>query len=274
LDCNSAEGVKIPEGMSKTKLVNFAMANKARRKIINFLANGDRNIEDVAGIVRKSILDFHFNILQQANLIELEDENVKLSEYGRNFLKSKKEKGVEIIDFSQAKQVEIVEVKQLLTCIADPSKFRVIGNMTPPLGEILKVLEPIFPSGNYSEKIGGLITQKGEIITTIYGSGKVSMRMIKDEGEAREVLEELRSIINGAIKKGVAPAPKEKVRVELMEVYKYLPQTNCGKCGEQGCYSFAIKLMAGQVTLEMCTSLKEPDYATNQERLQFLAEYI
>jgi len=274
LDCNSAEGVKIPEGMSKTKLVNFAMANKARRKIINFLANGDRNIEDVAGIVRKSILDFHFNILQQANLIELEDENVKLSEYGRNFLKSKKEKGVEIIDFSQAKQVEIVEVKQLLTCIADPSKFRVIGNMTPPLGEILKVLEPIFPSGNYSEKIGGLITQKGEIITTIYGSGKVSMRMIKDEGEAREVLEELRSIINGAIKKGVAPAPKEKVRVELMEVYKYLPQTNCGKCGEQGCYSFAIKLMAGQVTLEKCTSLKEPDYATNQERLQFLAEYI
>ena len=274
MDCNSAEGVKIPEGMSKTKLVNFAMANKARRKIINFLANGDRNIEDVAGIVRKSILDFHFNILQQANLIELEDENVKLSEYGRNFLKSKKEKGVEIIDFSQAKQVEIVEVKQLLTCIADPSKFRVIGNMTPPLGEILKVLEPIFPSGNYSEKIGGLITQKGEIITTIYGSGKVSMRMIKDEGEAREVLEELRSIINGAIKKGVAPAPKEKVRVELMEVYKYLPQTNCGKCGEQGCYSFAIKLMAGQVTLEKCTPLKEPDYATNQERLQFLAEYI
>ena len=274
MDCNSAEGVKIPEGMSETKLVNFAMANKARRKIINFLANGDRNIEDVAGIVRKSILDFHFNILQQANLIELEDENVKLSEYGRNFLKSKKEKGVEIIDFSQAKQVEIVEVKQLLTCIADPSKFRVIGNMTPPLGEILKVLEPIFPSGNYSEKIGGLITQKGEIITTIYGSGKVSMRMIKDEGEAREVLEELRSIINGAIKKGVAPAPKEKVRVELMEVYKYLPQTNCGKCDEQGCYSFAIKLMAGQVTLEKCTPLKEPDYATNQERLQFLAEYI
>jgi len=45
--------------------------------------------------------------------------------------------------------------------------------------------------------------------------------------------------------KGVVPAPREKVRVELMDIYKYLPQTNCGKCGEQGCYSFAIKLMAG-----------------------------
>ena len=262
-------------GTSETKLVNFAMANKARRKIINFLANSDRNIEEVAGIVRKSILDFHLNILQQANLIELEDETVKLSEYGRNFLKSKKEKGAEeTVDFSQAKPVEIVEVRQLLTCIADPSKFRVIANMAPPLGEILKVLEPIFPRGNYSDRIGGLITQKGEIITTIYGSGKVSMRMIKNESEAREVLEELRSTINGAIKKGVAPAPKEKVRVELMEIYKYLPQTNCGKCGEQGCYSFAIKLMAAQVTLDRCTPLKEPEYANNEKHLQFLADHI
>ena len=260
---------------SETKLVNFAMANATRRKIINFLENGDRSTEEIGGIVGKATLDFHLKILHQAGLIELEEEIVKLSEYGRNFLKSKKEKvAEEIVDFSQAKPVEIAEVRQLLPCIADSSKFRVIANMAPPPGGILKILEPLFPKGNYSDRTGGLITQKGEIITTIYGSGKVSMRMIKDEGEAREVLEELRSIINGAIKKGVAPAPKEKVRVELMEVYKYLPQTNCGKCGEQGCYSFAIKLMAGQVTLEKCTPLKEPDYATNQERLQFLAEYI
>ena len=68
--------------------------------------------------------------------------------------------------------------------------------------------------------------------------------------------------------------PREKIRVELMEIYKYLPQTNCGKCGEQGCYSFAIKLMAGQVTLDRCTPLKEPEYANNEEHLQFLADHI
>ena len=84
------------------------------------------------------------------------------------------------------------------------------------------------------------------------------MGMIKNESEAREVLENLRSTINEAIKKGVAPPPREKVRVELMEIYKYLPQTNCRKCGEQSCYSFAIKLMAGQVSLDKCTPLKEP----------------
>ncbi len=265
----------MPEGTSETKLVNFAMANKARRKIINFLANGDRNIEEIEEIAGKKTLEFHLKILQDAGLIELEGRDVKLSEYGKNFLKGKKESGTEEIkDLSQAKPVEIAEIRQLLPCIADSSKFRVIANMAPPLGGILKILEPIFPRGNYLDRKDSLIVKSGEIITTIYGSGKVSMRMVKNEDEAREELESLKNTINEAILKGVVPAPREKIRVELMEIYKYLPQTNCGKCGEQGCYSFAIKLMAGQVTLEKCTPLKEPEYAYNEEHLQFLAVYI
>src|SRR5665647_1927786 len=265
----------MPGNPNEIKLVNNAMANSTRRKIMNFLADGDRNIEEIGESVGKAMLDFHLKLLQQASLIELEEGTVRLSEYGKNFLKDKAEKSTEkTADLSQAKPVEIAEVRQLLPCIADSSKFRVIANMAPPPGGILKILEPLFPKGNYSDRTGGLITQKGEIITTIYGTGKVSIRMIKNESEAREVLENLRNIINEAIAKGVAPAPREKVRVELMEIYKYLPQTNCGKCSEQSCYSFAIKLMAGEVTLDKCKLLKEPEYAGNQEHLQVLTEYI
>ncbi|RPJ79695.1 MAG: ArsR family transcriptional regulator [Alphaproteobacteria bacterium] len=263
------------EDMSETKLVNFAMANKARRKIINFLADGDRNIEEIEGIIGKGMPDFHLKILQNARLIELKGRNVKLSEYGKNFLKGKKENATEEIkDLSHAKPVEIAEIRQLLPCIADSSKFRVIANMTPSLGGILKILEPIFPRGNYLDRKDSLIVKNGEIITTIYGSGKVSMRMVKNEDEAKEELENLKNTINEAILKGIVPTPREKIRVELMDIYRYLPQTNCGKCGEQGCYSFAIKLMAGQATLEKCTPLKEPEYAYNDEQLQFLAVYI
>ncbi|MDQ1276847.1 MAG: hypothetical protein QG610_2425 [Euryarchaeota archaeon] len=263
------------ENTHETKLVNFAMANSTRRKIINFLENDCRSTGKIGEIIGESTLDFHLRILQQAGLIELEEGIVKLSEYGKNFLKNKTEKSEEkTVDFSQAKPVEIARIRQVLPCIADSSRLRVSANMTPPLGGILKLLEPLFPRSNYSERKDSLIIQKGEIITTIYGSGKVSIRMIKNEDEAKEELERLKSIINEAIIKGVAPAPKEKIRVDLKEVYKHLPQTNCGKCGEQGCYSFAIKLMARQVSLERCTLLKEPKYASNQEHLQVLVNYI
>jgi ArsR family metal-binding transcriptional regulator len=260
---------------NEIKLVNNAMSNVTRRKIMNFLADGERTIEEIGEAVGKSMLDFHLKLLQQASLIELEGGTARLSEYGRNFLRGKEEKGAEKnVDLSQAKSVEIAEVRQLLPCIADSSKFRVIANMTPPLGGTLKIFEPLFPRGRYSDRINALIMQKGEVITTIYGTGKVTMTMIKNESEAREALDNLRSTINEAIAKGIAPVPREKVRVEPMELYKYLPQTNCGKCGEQSCYTFAIKLMNGEASLDKCTPLKEPKYTTNKEHLQVLSAYI
>jgi len=265
----------MPGNPNEIKLVNNAMANATRRKIMTFLVDGDKNTEEIGGEVGKAMLDFHLKVLQQASLIELEDGNVRLSEYGKNFLKDKAEKSAEkTADLSQAKPVEITEIRQLLPCIADSSKFRVIANIAPPLGDALKVLEPIFPRGRYSDRINALIMQKSEVITTVYGNGKVTMTMIKSEGEAREALENLRSAINEAIAKGISPVPREKIRVEPMEIYKYLPQTNCGKCGEQGCYTFAIKLMGGEVPLDSCTPLKEPEYITNQEQLQVLTAYI
>lgn len=260
---------------NEIKLVNNAMANATRRKIMNFLADHERNSEEIGSVVGKSMLDFHLNVLQQANLVELAGGSVKLSEYGRSFLKGKDENSNKVtVDLSQAKPIEIVEVRQLLPCVADSTKFRVIANTAPPLGGTLKVFEPLFPRGRYSEKINALIIQKGEIITTIYGSGKVTMTMIKNEEEAGEALENLRKTINEAIAKGVVPAPREKVRVEPMEIYRYLPQTNCGKCGEQGCYTFAIKLMGGETSLDKCTLLRDPKYAFNQEHLQVLTAYI
>ncbi len=265
----------MPGNPNETKLVNFAMANGTRRRIINFLANGYRNSGELENIIGTKTLAFHLKILQQAGLVKFEEGTVKLSEYGRKFLKNKTGKSEEkTMDFSQAKPVEIAEIRQLLPCIADPSKLRVSANMLPPPGGILKLLEPLFPRSNYSDRKDSLIIQKGEIITTIYGSGKVSIRMIKNEDEAKEELENLKSIINEAIAKGVAPTPREKVRVELMDIYNSLPRTNCGKCGEQGCYSFAIRLMAGQVALDRCTLLKETEYTNNQEHLQTLTVYI
>lgn len=263
------------ENTDETKLANFATANVTRRKIIDLLENSARDTEEIREIIGKSKLDFHLKVLQDANLIKLEEGTAKLSEYGRKFLKDKTDKdGEKISDLSQARPVEITEIRQLLPCIADPSKYRVIANIAPPLGGILKILEPLFPRGRYLDRVGSLIIQKEEIIITIYSSGKVGMGMIKNESEAREVLENLRTTINEAIKKGVTPPPREKIKVEIMDIYKYLPQTNCGKCGEQGCFSFAIRLMAGEITLDRCTPLKEPRYTANQEHLQVLTAYI
>jgi ArsR family metal-binding transcriptional regulator len=54
-----------------------------------------------------------------------------------------------------------------------------------------------------------------------------------------------------------------------MEIYRYFPQTNCGKCGQEDCYSFAVKFMAGKATLDGCTILKEPKYVVIRSICRF-----
>jgi ArsR family metal-binding transcriptional regulator len=257
------------------KMVSNAMANAPRRKMMSFLAGGEKTVGEIGEAVGKSMLDYHLKILEGAGLIETKEGKVKLSEFGKNFMEEKSERQpTKATDLSNAKPVEITEVRQLLPCIADSTKFRIIAKMAPPLEGALKVLEPLFARGRYSERIGALIIQRGDVLITIYGTGNVTMTMIKDEAEAGAVLNNLKETINEAIAKGVAPTPREKVKVEPMEIRKYLPQTDCGECGEQSCYSFAIRLMNGDVSLDLCTPLKDPKYRQNLEHLQVLAEYI
>lgn len=207
--------------------------------------------------------------------MKLKEGTVRISEHIKKFLKDKTEKDEEkIVDFSQVKPVKITDIRKLMPCTADPSMSRIVANMIPPLGGALKLLLPLFPRCRYIDRTQSLMIHRDDNIITVYSSGKVSIGMIKNEIEAGKVLEELRNTINEAIIKGVVPAPREKHKVEVMDIHRYLPQTNCGICKEQDCHSFAEKLMAGEVTLEKCKLLKEAKYAANNEHLQVLTAYI
>jgi ArsR family metal-binding transcriptional regulator len=265
----------MPGSPAEVKLVSNAMANATRRKIMAMLVESNRTQEEIGKSVGQSMLDYHLQMLQQAGLIEIKDGTMVLTDFGNNFMQSKAEKPTEVKrDLADTKPLEVVELRQLLPCIADSTKFRIIARFEPPLGGALKLLEPLFPRARYSERIGALIIQKGNILITIYSTGNVTMTMIKSEAEARETLEDLKKTINEAIIKGVTPVPREKIKVDHAEIYAYLPKTNCLICGEQSCYSFAIRLVGRETTLDKCTPLLDAKYATNLEHLRALLEYL
>jgi ArsR family metal-binding transcriptional regulator len=265
----------MPGSPAEVKLVSNAMANVTRRKIMAMLVERDRNHEEIEKAVGASMLDYHLQMLQQAGLAELKEGTVSITDYGKNFMESKAEKPAEAKkDLAGTKPIEIAEVRQLLPCIADRAKFRIIARIEPPLGGALKLLEPLFPRARYSEKIGALIIQRGNILITAYSTGNVTMTMISNENEAKQTLEGLKKTINDAIAKGITPVPREKIKVDHAEIYTYLPKTNCKICGEQSCYTFAIRLMGKETTLDRCTPLLEPKYATNLEHLKALLEYV
>ncbi|MCJ7446012.1 MAG: ArsR family transcriptional regulator [Methanotrichaceae archaeon] len=257
------------------KLVGNAMANATRRKIMAMLIENNRNKEEIEKAVGASMLDYHIQMLQQAGLIEQKESTLVLTDFGKNFTETRAEKPVEVKkNLTGTKPIDIVEIRQLLPCIADKTKFRIIARMEPSLGGALKLLEPLFPRARYSEKINALIIQKGNVLLTIYSTGNVTMTMIKNQEEATQILEDIRRAVNDAIVKGITPVPREKVKVDHNEIYEYLPKTNCQICGEQSCYSFAIKLVSRDTELAKCTPLLDAKYSTNLEHLQAIMEYL
>jgi len=56
-----------------------------------------------------------------------------------------------------------------------------------------------------------------------------------------------------------------------MAVYKLLPQGNCKECGQPTCWTFALKLAAGQKAVEDCPRLLMPQHA---EKLASLRDIV
>ncbi len=262
-------------GQADVKLVSNAMANATRRKIMAMLIEKERTRAEVEQVAGASMLDYHLQMLQQAGLADIKEGEIVLTEFGKNFMEAKVEKPAQASkDLSGTALLKITKVRQLLPCIADTTKFRIIARLEPQLGGALQLLEPLFPRARYSERIGALIIQKGNVLITLYSAGNVTMTMISSEAEARAVLESLKETINKAIASGVTPVPRERVMVDHAEVYKYLPKIDCKICGEQSCYAFAIRLVGGEIALEKCTPLLEPKFATSLETLRALREYL
>ncbi len=55
-----------------------------------------------------------------------------------------------------------------------------------------------------------------------------------------------------------------------MDLYKFLPKTNCKKCNPKTCMAFALALLQGKVKIEDCPPLLEPKYKKQYDTLKEL----
>ncbi len=58
--------------------------------------------------------------------------------------------------------------------------------------------------------------------------------------------------------------------VRVMDLYKVLPGLNCGKCGEETCMSFAMKLLQGNADWKKCTPILEEKHKDKKKQLEKL----
>jgi ArsR family metal-binding transcriptional regulator len=81
--------------------------------------------------------------------------------------------------------MRVISIEQVLPCIADPWKLRVIAQLDecPDLPMLAKHLP-----GRYSEGLGVVMAKSGYREITFYSDGKVAVRMVDTTEEAEKFI--------------------------------------------------------------------------------------
>lgn len=141
-------------------------------------------------------------------------------------------------------------------CLADGAQFRVTALLSREISELLPYLnaalkfcayEPFVPTLTFNCKGSPVVLHPDRIMI-----GK--LRQVED---AEEILDAAVDFINrvNEQKKNLKPEYLPKELPQPMEIYPFLPGTDCGACGEAACTAFTVKLVKGEKKAEDCPHL-------------------
>lgn len=137
------------------------------------------------------------------------------------------------------------------------------------ISEILPYLNATLRGAVYLPQANALTWKKGGH-NVVFQAYEIATSNAEDREEAEKELKGLINLVNRTWehRAEITPDTTTRQRPTPMAIYKLLPQTNCKRCGELTCYTFALKLATSQRTLADCPPLAEPQYADKRSGLE------
>lgn len=168
--------------------------------------------------------------------------------------------------------VQNAAITYIAECFADPTKLRLVAHFVGNAGPVLPYLNAIMRNATYTPGGPYLTFSKEQRMITIYPN-KVAIAKADDIDDAWNTVKWVKELINETWRRRhiITPSDQRQVRTTALEIFGWLPQTNCRKCGELTCLAFAVKLLLGEQSLSSCTSLQKPE---NVKKKAVLAEML
>jgi ArsR family metal-binding transcriptional regulator len=143
------------------------------------------------------------------------------------------------------------------------------ARLTADISEVLPYLNGTLRGAIYVPAANAL-TWKKPGHSVAFHAYDVAVSNVPDRESAEKELRELVELVNDTWQRRaeITANYETRQRPTHMAIYKCLPKTNCKRCGEATCYSFALKLTASQKKLTDCLPLAEEQYAKNVALLE------
>jgi ArsR family metal-binding transcriptional regulator len=194
-------------------------------------------------------------------------------EYEEDFFKRAKEYRV---SESSGEFLKNITLCYVAPCMADEKKIRLIGYFDREITDILPYLNAVIKGVSYNKRASILTYAKGRRLINLYNI-KITIAKADDIIDAWVILDEVKKLINNTYfrRDTLKPSDEEKVKVTALQIYGWLPKTNCKVCGEMTCLAFACRLLQGEQKLSQCVPLSvELKFAENNKIMQELVEAL
>ena len=209
------------------------------------------------------------------------DENVLVSghypflyrDYEEDFFKTAREYKPSGKEDDYLKSITLCYVAP---CMADEKKIRLIAFFDRDISELLPYLNAVIKGASYNKNAPTLTYAKERRLINLY-SVKITIAKADDIIDAWKVLDEIKKLINNTYssRDTIKPSYEEKVKVTALQIYGWLPKTNCRACGEATCLAFACRLLQGEQKLSKCVPLStELKFSENKKIMQDMAEAL
>ena len=173
--------------------------------------------------------------------------------------------------------LEKVDVETIMPCNAHPERIKVIAKTSADLAELMPYLVTMLRQkvkGVLYNKEAGTVTFKiDRHIFTVHGR-KIAITYLADLEQANEFFSWCQEIVNETndSKTEIEPTLESNKPLTPLDIYKYLPKTNCRRCGEATCLAFATKVSRQDASIQKCGVLKEDGSKEKREKLLVILE--
>ena len=156
-------------------------------------------------------------------------------------------------------------------CEPGAERFSAVARLLTDIREVLPYLNATLRGAVYEAAVPSLRWTKGGHYVT-FQPYQIAVSNVEDREAAIKEVEGLVQLVNRTWERRaeITPDYETHQRPTPLAIYRLLPGTNCRRCGQPTCWSFALKLVAAQVRLAECLPLAEPQYADRLAQLQGL----
>jgi len=141
-------------------------------------------------------------------------------------------------------------------CNTFAETINAIASLSEDIGEVLPYLASVIKVCSYDDNTKILTFKRDGKGIAMYPR-QIAVTKLRDREEAAQVLDELKDFINRTYENrhNIQPCHKKGGELKDLDVFKLLPGTNCGQCGQATCLAFAARLVQQEANISQCSPI-------------------